>query len=136
MQIATLLAKHPDDAAYGNLPDVAIDSPGTLPYIDCRRGVTMRRTMRVPVRSKRLEIRATPEQKRLIERAARLRGTSVTDFVVNKLQEAALEIVEETESIRLREEDRKAFFKALIRPPAPTKYAKAAIARYKKQARA
>src|SRR5271154_524707 len=96
----------------------------------------MSRTLRVPVRSQRLEIRATPEQKRLIERAARLRGTSVTDFVVNKLQEAALEIVEETESIRLREEDRKAFFKALIRPPAPTKYAKAAIARYKKQARA
>jgi uncharacterized protein (DUF1778 family) len=87
------------------------------------------------VRSKRLEIRATPEQKRLIERAAQLRGTSVTDFVVNKLQEAALEIVQETESIRLREEDRKVFFNALIHPPAPSGYTKAAVARYKKQVR-
>jgi uncharacterized protein (DUF1778 family) len=96
----------------------------------------MPRTMRVPVRSKRLEIRATPEQKRLFERAAQIRGTSVTDFVVSKLQEAALEIVQETESMRLREEDRKVFFNALANPPAPKAYAKAAVARYKKQTRA
>ena len=95
----------------------------------------MSRTSRVPVRSKRLEFRATPEQKRRIERAAQLRGTSVTDFVVNKLQEAALEIVQETESIRLREEDRKVFFNELIHPPAPSRNTKAAVARYKKQVR-
>jgi uncharacterized protein (DUF1778 family) len=91
--------------------------------------------MRAPVRSERLEIRATPEQKRLIERAAQIRGTSVTDFVVNKLQEAATEIIQETEVLRLREEDRQVFFKALTNPPAPNKYAKAAVARYKKQVR-
>jgi len=96
----------------------------------------MSRTMTVPVRSKRIEVRATPEQKRLIERAAQIRGTSVTDFVVNKLQEAASEIVRETESMRLREEDRKVFFSALMRPPAPNKYARAAVARYKKRVRA
>jgi uncharacterized protein (DUF1778 family) len=96
----------------------------------------MSRTMRVPVRSKRLEIRATPEQKKLFERAAQIRGTSVTDFAVNKLLEAATEIVRETESIRLHEEDRKVFFSALLNPPAPNRYAKAAVARYKKQARA
>jgi uncharacterized protein (DUF1778 family) len=94
------------------------------------------RTMRVPVRSKRLEIRATPEQKRLFERAAQIRGTSVTDFAVNKLLEAATEIVQETQSIRLHEQDRKAFFDALLNPPAPNRYAKAAVARYKKQTRA
>ncbi len=90
----------------------------------------MSRTTRVPVRSKRLEIRATPEEKRLVERAAQKRGTSVTDFVVNKLQEAALEVVQETKSIRLREADRKVFFNALVIPPTPTTYAKAAVARY------
>lgn len=95
----------------------------------------MSRTLRVPVRSQRLEIRATPEQKRLIERAAQIRGTSVTDFVVNKLQEAAQEIVQESESLRLREEDRKVFFNALMHPPAPKEYAKAAVARYKRQTR-
>lgn len=92
-------------------------------------------TMRVPVRSERLEIRATPEQKRLIERAAQIRGTSVTDFVVNKLQEAATETIRETESLRLRKEDREVFFSALTNPPAPKPYAKSAVARYKTQVR-
>ena len=91
--------------------------------------------MRLPVRSKRLEIRATPDQKKLVERAAQIRGTSVTDFAINKLQEAATEVIQETESLRLREEDRKVFFNALINPPEPNEYAKAAVARYKKQVR-
>jgi uncharacterized protein (DUF1778 family) len=91
--------------------------------------------MRRPVRSKRLEIRATPDQKRLFERAAKIRGTSVTDFAVNKLQEAATEIIQETEALRLREEDRKVFFNALSNPSEPNEYAKAAVARYKKQVR-
>lgn len=89
--------------------------------------------MKVPVRSKRLEIRATPEQKKLFERAARLRGTSVTDFALDKLQEAATEIIRETESLRLRAEDREAFFNALANPPAPSEHAKSAVARYRKQ---
>lgn len=95
----------------------------------------MSKTMRLPVKSKRLEIRATPDQKKLFERAAQIRGTSVTDFAVNKLQEAAREVIQETESFRLREEDRKVFFHALTNPPKPNDYAKAAVARYKKQVR-
>jgi uncharacterized protein (DUF1778 family) len=55
-------------------------------------------TMRAPARSKRLEIRTTPEQKRLFERAAKIRGTSVTDFVVNRLLEAATEIIQDSEA--------------------------------------
>jgi uncharacterized protein (DUF1778 family) len=89
--------------------------------------------MRLPVRSKRLEIRATPDQKKLFERAAQIRGPSVTDFAVSKLQDAAREIIQETESFRLREEDRKVFFHALTNPPEPNEYAKAAVARYKRQ---
>jgi uncharacterized protein (DUF1778 family) len=95
----------------------------------------MSQTTRRPVRSERLEIRATPAQKMLFERAAQIRGTSVTDFAVNKLQEAAREIIQETESFRLREEDRKVFFQALTNPPEPNEYAKDAVARYKKQVR-
>ncbi|MGA8676713.1 MAG: DUF1778 domain-containing protein [Candidatus Acidiferrales bacterium] len=95
----------------------------------------MARTMKLPIRSKRLEIRATPDQKKLFERAAQLRGTSLTDFALDKLQEAATEIIQETESLRLREEDRKVFFHALTNPPAPNEYAKSAVARYKRQVR-
>ena len=92
-------------------------------------------TIRLPVKSKRLEIRATPDQKKLFERAAQIRGTSVTDFAVSKLQEAAREVIQETESFRLREEDRKVFFHALTNLPEPNDYAKAAVVRYKKQVR-
>jgi uncharacterized protein (DUF1778 family) len=90
---------------------------------------------KLPVRSRRLEIRATPEQKRLFERAAQIRGTSITDFAVSKLQEAATEIIQEAESLRLRDEDRRVFFEALMNPPEPTRHATAAVARYKKQVR-
>ena len=92
-------------------------------------------TRRAPVRSKRLEIRATPDLKQLIERAAKIRGTSVTDFVAATLQEAATEIIQETESFRMREEDRRVFFNALTNPPEPNEHAKAAVARYKRKVR-
>jgi uncharacterized protein (DUF1778 family) len=93
----------------------------------------MSQTSRAPVRSKRLEIRATPDQKKQIERAAQILGTSVTDFAMNELQEAAREIIQEAESFRLREEDRKVFFHALTNPSEPNQYAKDAVARYKRQ---
>jgi uncharacterized protein (DUF1778 family) len=87
----------------------------------------------ITARSARVEIRATRDQKKLFERAAQIRGTSVTDFAINKLQEAAHEIIQETESFRLREEDRKVFFNALSNPPEPNERAKAAVARYRSQ---
>jgi len=44
-------------------------------------------------KKERLEARITPEQKRLIARAAELRGTSVTDFVVVSAQQAAKDTI-------------------------------------------
>lgn len=120
---------------YGDSPRLIITNCGNLPYIRLYWEARMARTMKLPIRSKRLEIRATPDQKKLFERAAQLRGTSLTDFAVDKLQEAATEIIQETESLRLREEDRKVFFHALTNPPAPNEYAKSAVARYKRQVR-
>ena len=78
----------------------------------------MSRPTNSPVRSKRLEIRATPDQKKLFARAAQIRGTSITDFAITKLQEAATEIIRETESLRLRAEDRQFFStRSRIHPP-------------------
>ena len=51
----------------------------------------MLRIERIDRRSRkeeRLEARITPAQKRLIERAAALRGTSVTEFLVASAREA------------------------------------------------
>ena len=82
-------------------------------------------------RAERLEVRTTSAQKRLIERAAQLRGTSVTDFVVSNIQAAAAETIREFESLFLRDEAREVFVKALLNPPQPNKALKAAAARHK-----
>jgi uncharacterized protein (DUF1778 family) len=91
----------------------------------------MEATMASVQRAERLEVRTTSAQKRLIERAAQLRGTSVTDFVVSNIQAAAAETIREFESLFLRDEAREIFVKALLNPPQPNKALKAAAARHK-----
>jgi uncharacterized protein (DUF1778 family) len=78
----------------------------------------------------RLEARVTREQKRLIERAAELRGTTVTNFVVTSAQQAATETIKDFEMLSLRDEAREVFVKALLNPPAPNATARAAARRY------
>ena len=50
-------------------------------------------------KQERLEARVTRQQKRLIERAAYLRGTSVTDFVVASAQQAATATIRDSEML-------------------------------------
>ena len=87
--------------------------------------------MALAQRSERLEVRTTSDQKRLIERAAELRGTSVTDFVVSNIQAAAAETIREFESLSLRDEAREIFVKALLNPAEPNEALMAAVARHK-----
>jgi uncharacterized protein (DUF1778 family) len=93
-------------------------------------------SLKTPVRKQRLEARITREQKRLIERAAQLRGTSVTDFIVSELQEAAAATIRNSETLELRDDAREAFLKALLNPPEPNSAARAAMSRYKKRVKA
>jgi uncharacterized protein (DUF1778 family) len=79
----------------------------------------------------RLEARVTLDQKRLIARAANLRGTSLTDFVVVSAQQAAKETIKDFETLRLRDEAREVFVNAILNPPAPNQAARRAAARYK-----
>ncbi len=80
-----------------------------------------------------MEARVTPEQKRLIERAATLRGTTVTEFVVASAQEAATNTIKDFEVLYLRDEARDVFVNAVLNPPAPNDAARRAAERYKKQ---
>jgi len=86
-----------------------------------------------PARRERLEARITPAQKRLIERAARLRGTSITDFVVMSAQQAATEAIQDFEVLTLRGRDQEIFVNAILNPPEPSAAMKAAAARYKQR---
>ncbi len=81
-------------------------------------------------RAERLEIRMTRAQKQNIERAATLRGTSVTDFILNEVQPAATATIRAFESLELRDEDRRVFVEALLHPPKPNEALKAAVARH------
>jgi len=58
----------------------------------------------------------------LFERAAILGGyRSLTDFVVDTVQNKATEIIEERERIILTQQDQAVFFEALTNPPKPNK---------------
>src|SRR5216684_1500439 len=81
-------------------------------------------------RDQRLEARVTPIQKELIERAARMQGRTVTDFVVTTLQDAAQKAIEARSTWQLSVEQQKAFVEALMHPPAPNRRLRAARRRY------
>ncbi len=82
-------------------------------------------------RIERVEIRATSEQKRLLERAAEIRGTTLTGFILNQAQEAATATIQEFELLALRNEDRRLFVETLLNPPKPNTALRAAAARHK-----
>jgi uncharacterized protein (DUF1778 family) len=84
-------------------------------------------------KEQRLEARVTPELKRLIERAADLRGTTITEFVVASAQEAATSTIKDFEVLHLQDEAREVFVNAVLNPSAPNEAARAAAERYKKQ---
>lgn len=84
-------------------------------------------------KQERLEARIAPDQKRLIERAAELRGTTVTDFVVVSAQQAAEKTIKDFESLRLRDEAREVFVQALLNPAAPNEALRAAAQRYREK---
>ena len=81
----------------------------------------------------RLEARISTKQKKLFQRAARIQGRTVSEFVVASAQEAARSVLQDFESIALSARDSKIFVKALLNPPAPSERLRAAAQRYKAQ---
>lgn len=83
-------------------------------------------------KKERLEARLTVEQKRQIERAANIRGISISDFVISSAEEAAVRAIREQETLALNERARIIFAEALLNPPPPGKRLVAAAGRYAK----
>jgi uncharacterized protein (DUF1778 family) len=84
-------------------------------------------------KKERLEARLTAEQKRHIEQAARIRGTSVSDFVILSAEEAALRAIREQETLALNDRARKIFAEALLNPPPPGTRLLSAARRYRRE---
>ena len=86
-------------------------------------------------KKERLEARLTPEQKKHIEHAASLKGTSVSDFVVLSADDAAVRTIREHENLNLNKRAREVFVDALLEAPAPGRRLAAAARRYKQRAK-
>jgi uncharacterized protein (DUF1778 family) len=86
----------------------------------------------MPAAMERLETRVPREQKQLFQRAAELRGVTLTDFVIGALQEAAVRTVEEHNVLKLAVEDQRTFVDALMNPPAPNEALLKAAERYRR----
>jgi uncharacterized protein (DUF1778 family) len=84
------------------------------------------------VASERLEARISPEQKLFFQRAAALQGVTLTDFLIDSLQAAALRAVEEHDVLKLTVHDKRTFVDALMNPPAPNAALKRAAERYRR----
>ncbi|MGZ3756215.1 MAG: type II toxin-antitoxin system TacA family antitoxin [Mucilaginibacter sp.] len=71
-------------------------------------------------------------QKELFEYAASLGGfRTLTDFIINAVQEKANAIIQEHNTILASEKDRELFFNALMNPPGPNQKLRDAAERYK-----
>ena len=78
--------------------------------------------------NKRVQLRVRPEQKATLVRAAALRNTNLTDFIVQLAMREAKTVIEEAERIRLSERDSLLVLDLLENPPAPNAKLRAAIA--------
>lgn len=86
-----------------------------------------------PARDQRLDARVTREEKEAIEEAARLRGTSASDFLRMAAKEAALNTIRENEILTLAQNSKRVFVEALLNPPAPNQKAISAAKRFKRE---
>ncbi|MFI5388008.1 MAG: DUF1778 domain-containing protein [Fimbriimonadales bacterium] len=90
----------------------------------------MARKSTAKARDERLEARVSRDQKALFQHAAELQGRTLTDFVIASVHDAAVRVIEDTQTIRLSAEDRRAFAEALLNPGEPNARLKATADRY------
>jgi uncharacterized protein (DUF1778 family) len=84
--------------------------------------------------NKRMQLRVRPEQKATLMRAAALRNTDLTDFIVQLALREAKTVIEEAERISLSERDSLLVLHLLENPPAPNAKLRATIAAMPKPA--
>jgi uncharacterized protein (DUF1778 family) len=79
----------------------------------------------------RLEARITADQKALLQRAAALQGSSLSDFVINGALQAAEEVIRSHTLITLSADESRAFVDALLNPLPPNDALRAAVEQYR-----
>ena len=75
----------------------------------------------VHAKSSRIEIRTNPEIKQIIEKAAGIKGETISAYILAKSLSSARKDIEQMESIIVGNKDRNMFYSLLTNPPAPNK---------------
>jgi len=78
--------------------------------------------------NKRMNLRVRPEQKATLMRAAALRNTDLTDFVLQPALREAAAIIEAADHLKVSERDSLRVLDLLEHPPAPNAKLRAAAA--------
>ncbi len=78
----------------------------------------------------RLQIRVASDRRNLLERAAMLTGRSLTQFVLDSAEQAAVRAIEAQHILRLTQRDSDFLVTALLDPSVPGERLRAAATRY------
>ena len=89
--------------------------------------------LRRPDARTRIDVRLRAEQKLFIEKAAAIKGVSITDFIIQNAVEDATRTIREHERWTLEQPDAELFFTALLHPAAPGRQLKKAARRYRER---
>ncbi|VTZ27558.1 conserved hypothetical protein [Methylocella tundrae] len=97
---------------------IHLEQYGILPYIIELKEAPMPKPQ-VEAETARLEARIPVQVYDQMQRAARLRGLTLTGYLIATAGEDARRVVEDAEIMRLAREDQVRFAEALINPPKP-----------------
>ena len=81
----------------------------------------------------RIDLRVSPEQKELLERAASLRGLSLSSYLLSNSIETARRDIESHEKLVLSDNDRNLFLSLMENPPEPNQALKSAMRRFQEE---
>ena len=70
-------------------------------------------------KTSRIEIRIDAKNKRLLEKAAALKGKSISSYILSKSLSSAQQDIEQVETLVLKDSDRDLFYELITNPPAP-----------------
>lgn len=84
------------------------------------------------IKTATINLRARPEEKAILVRAAKVQGVSVSGFIMEDAITHAKKVLLEAEQLVLDDQDRQAFINAFLEPYEATPYMKNAIKSYNK----
>ena len=90
-------------------------------------------TKATKAKKSRLDLRIDQDQKELLERAASLRGLSLSSYLLSNSIEAATKDIKSHEKLVLSDNDRDLFLSLMENPPEPNQALKSAMRRFQEE---